>query len=303
MTKAPLSTLRVDEEPIISVIIPALNAANTLPATIQSVVDQSFPRWELIVVDDGSSDDTAGVARSYVVPGGSRVKVISTENCGVSAARNLGIDLASGKFVAFLDSDDLWSPFKLEKQLQAIDNNPSAIGCACFYSSFWEYPTQLVQDFRPEWDPKSILDWMLLEGKGVLLPSTFLGLRSLIRSLGGFDTRLGSTADLDLAHRIVASGSVVTVPETLTYYRLSERQMHRDVELLRRDYAILFEKMPQLGSTHLRTRVHVNLRLLEALRLWQKRQSVSAFVILIRILLTHPIFTLRRCLIGLKGQQ
>src|SRR3954469_12256948 len=104
--------------PEVSVVIPAYNAAQTVGAAVDSVLAQTFGDFELIVVDDGSRDDTAEVVRARKDP---RVNCVRTENGGVSAARNRGLDLAAGSLVAFLDADDAWQPAKLERQHRILN--------------------------------------------------------------------------------------------------------------------------------------------------------------------------------------
>lgn len=101
----------------VSVIIPAHNAAPFLKETINSVLNQSRPAFEIIVVDDGSSDNTADV----VAPFGTRVTYFKQANAGASVARNRGVEASRGAFIAFLDADDLWTPDKLRVQLEAMD--------------------------------------------------------------------------------------------------------------------------------------------------------------------------------------
>lgn len=106
--------------PLISVIVPAYNAARFLGRAIQSILAQSLPVHEVIVIDDGSSDDTLAIAQSF----GDRVKVIAQANQGAPASRNRGIEEASGNQIAFLDSDDLWLPHKLESQWKRMKSEP-----------------------------------------------------------------------------------------------------------------------------------------------------------------------------------
>ena len=105
--------------PAISVIIPVFNRAYCLPATLQSVLAQTFTDFEIVIVDDGSTDDSVAVAQSF----GSRVRVISQKNAGAGAARNNGIKAAQGRWLAFQDSDDLWPPQKLERQLRILQQH------------------------------------------------------------------------------------------------------------------------------------------------------------------------------------
>jgi teichuronic acid biosynthesis glycosyltransferase TuaG len=105
--------------PLVSVVMPAFNAERHIAESIQSVLDQTFADWELVVVDDGSTDRTADVAAGFH---DSRMRYLRQENRGQAAARNTGIRSSSAPFVAFLDADDLWLPGKLEAQLNAIHN-------------------------------------------------------------------------------------------------------------------------------------------------------------------------------------
>jgi glycosyltransferase involved in cell wall biosynthesis len=106
---------------LVSVIIPAYNAAATLPETLASVLAQRAVDLDVVVVDDGSTDGTGEVAAQLGAP----VRVIRQENAGVGAARNRGVDVARGRWVAFIDSDDLWEPDKLRLQVAAM-NEPTA---------------------------------------------------------------------------------------------------------------------------------------------------------------------------------
>src|SRR3954469_15054656 len=100
-------------DPLISVILPVYNRANWVSRAIDSVLSQTYQNFELLVIDDGSTDDTSRVLESY----GSRIKVLKQAHAGAEAARNLGLEYARGEFVAFIDSDDMWSADRLSSQL------------------------------------------------------------------------------------------------------------------------------------------------------------------------------------------
>ncbi|MFZ9033203.1 MAG: glycosyltransferase family 2 protein, partial [Anaerohalosphaeraceae bacterium] len=107
----------------ISAVIPAYNAEKYIARSINSVLNQTCPVDEIIVVDDGSTDSTAEVIKSY----GGKVRYIHQQNAGVSAARNTGIQAATCEWVAFLDADDEWLPEKIERQVENIKNNPHLV--------------------------------------------------------------------------------------------------------------------------------------------------------------------------------
>lgn len=107
--------------PMVTVIIPTHNAITYLPETLESLLNQTFTDFEVIIVDDGSSDRTQEWVSSLT---DARIKGVVQTNQGVAVARNQGIALASGKYIAFLDSNDLWKPTKLEKQVECLEANP-----------------------------------------------------------------------------------------------------------------------------------------------------------------------------------
>ena len=123
--------------PKISIITPAYNASRFIGETIESVLIQSFKDWEMIIVDDCSKDNTFEIAESYARKD-SRIKVIkNSENLRVAATRNVALDVATGEYIAFLDSDDIWMPDKLEKQLRFMEDNDYVLT----YTDFQKYYT------------------------------------------------------------------------------------------------------------------------------------------------------------------
>lgn len=119
--------------PSVSTIIPCYNGAEFLAETLESVLQQTYPAHEIIVVDDGSTDDSAAIAESF----GSPVRVVRQENRGESVARNRGIDEASGDWIAFLDADDIWKPRKLERQVSQIE-----CGVVCVFTEIETFGSQ-----------------------------------------------------------------------------------------------------------------------------------------------------------------
>ena len=110
--------------PVVSVVLPTYNRAALLPRAVESVIAQTYGDWELIVVDDGSTDETAAVVSAYGTKLGDRFVYLRQENRGSSAARNRGIEASRGRFVAFLDSDDEFAPTKLARQLALFERYP-----------------------------------------------------------------------------------------------------------------------------------------------------------------------------------
>src|SRR4249920_3578062 len=111
-------------EPAVSIVLPAYNRASFLPAAIASIRDQQFTDWELIVVDDGSTDNTRETVAGAAASGAQQVRYFHQANAGPAAARNAGIDQARGRYVAFYDSDDLWLPHHLAACVSALESMP-----------------------------------------------------------------------------------------------------------------------------------------------------------------------------------
>jgi GT2 family glycosyltransferase len=209
--------------PTFSVIMPAYNAAPTIESAIRSVLRQSRGDFELIVVDDGSTDDTRDRAGTF---DDARVRVISRANGGPAAARNEGIALAQGKLVSMLDSDDMWTPRYLETMAAALEAAPSA---ALAYTDAWvlddatgriRATTAMAYQrppAAPPADPKRFL--LLLLDRNFIFTSATVR-RAVIDGVGGFDERLWYGEDYELWVRILAAGyPAVRAPEVLVIHR------------------------------------------------------------------------------------
>jgi glycosyltransferase involved in cell wall biosynthesis len=131
--------ISTDSDPLVSVVIPAFNAEQWIRETLESVLAQTYRDFEIIVVNDGSIDDTAVIAQSY----GRAVRCVNKRNGGQSSARNMGIRLAAGKYVAFVDADDLWEPNKLELQIELYENNPE-LGLVYSDAYYFEASTEHI---------------------------------------------------------------------------------------------------------------------------------------------------------------
>jgi glycosyltransferase involved in cell wall biosynthesis len=245
--------------PLVSVVIPAYNAAGHLRSTIDSVLAQTYPVFEVIVVDDGSSDDTSRVAQTFAAVD-SRVRVIRQANGGVGAARNAGIRASRGKYIAPLDADDLWAPTKLEQQVARIERAGPQAGLAYCWSRNVDAAERVISWNHPFRLEGCVGSAMML-GNFVGNASVPLFRASAIAAVGGYLTREDQAGaqgceDWDLNIRIAEKFSVCCVPEYLVSYRqattsmsLAARSMARSFEIaLRRAYL----RDPQLPPTLLR---------------------------------------------------
>ena len=188
-------TNKIDIKPQVSVIIPTYNRAWTIEEAIDSVLAQDYTEFELIVVDDGSTDHTSDVLDSY----GNVIKVLCQKNKGVSAARNRGIAEASGKFIAFLDSDDLWLPQKLTVQIEFFNQTPDALICQT--EEIWVRNGLRVNPKKRHKKPSGRIFKPSLE-LCLVSPSAVMIHRGLFDRVGGFDETLAACEDYDLWLRI-----------------------------------------------------------------------------------------------------
>ena len=188
-------TNKIDIKPQVSVIIPTYNRAWVIKEAIDSVLTQDYTEFELIVVDDGSTDQTFDVLESYR----NDIKVLSQKNKGVSAARNRGIAEASGNFIAFLDSDDLWLSQKLSVQIDFFNQTPDALICQT--EEVWIRNGLRVNPKKRHKKPSGMIFKPSLK-LCLVSPSAVMIRRHLLDRVGRFDEALPACEDYDLWLRI-----------------------------------------------------------------------------------------------------
>lgn len=199
--------------PLVSVIIPTYNRRDFLKEAIRSVLEQSFRDFELIVVDDGSKDGTHEMIQREF---SGLLTYLYQENQGVSRARNRGLQVAQGEFVAFLDSDDLWLPRKLERQVAFMQSNPDAQ--ICYTDEIWIRRGVRV---NPKKKHAKYSGWIYPRCLPlcIISPSSALMRRELLEQVGGFDEEMPVCEDYDLWLRISARYPVHFLPEKLIVKR------------------------------------------------------------------------------------
>ena len=199
--------------PSVSVVIPTYNNGRFLIEAIESALAQTVRPREIIVVDDGSTDDTRERLRPYAT----RVVYRYQANQGVSAARNLGIRIATGDFIAFLDSDDVWHPRKLELQLEVFRNRPDLglLGAAGFHWPDSGFPQV---DNEPENSVK-LVSWAQLVVKNRLVTSSVVIRSPVLKGAGEFDTQMQSSEDRDLWLRVAERSLIGNLATPLIGYR------------------------------------------------------------------------------------
>lgn len=230
----------------VSVVIPTYNSAHYLAAAMDSVIAQTFRDFEVLVIDDGSDDETEMVMRRYGAP----VRFFRQRNSGVAVARNRGIEESRGRYVAFLDADDTWLPEKLEQQLKSLKKAPGAEACysARILVDDALRPLKLLRSERRG----GTLEDLLCLGNVVGSPTAVVASRGLLRETGGFDPEMSQCADWDMWVRLAALTEFVNVNEPLATYRQHGANMSLNVPLLERDSLRVLEKgfaMPGLSDS------------------------------------------------------
>jgi len=228
--------------PKVSVIIPTYDRCQLVQLAIDSVLAQTYTDYELIVVDDGSTDGTGEALASRY---GDRIRYVWQENQGESVARQHGVDTSQAPLLAFLDSDDLWLPDKLEKQVVFLDRHPEVAYVYCWASV-------IDKDGDPvNWpvlgsqhNPATFSLKQLLLGNFIVSPSTLLLRRAAYDACGGFNPRIQFAEDWDLYLRLGIAHRFGCVCEPLVQVRLYERGWHKrreDLARMLRDHLLLIE--------------------------------------------------------------
>lgn len=210
--------------PAVSVVIPCYNHARFLPAAIDSALRQTRPADEVIVIDDGSTDDTPGAAARF----GNRIVYVRQDNAGLAAARNTGIRRARGELIALLDSDDLWLPAFVESMTALAVSRPEA---ALYYSA-WSLVDADGRDLASWGAPRpapSAEVYQTLLRADFLVPSAVVMRRSAVLDVGLFDDSLRAQEDWDLWLRLSRRWPVAATPATLVRYRLTPGSLSTDV--------------------------------------------------------------------------
>ena len=206
--------------PKVSVIIPTYNRGNLIHGAIESVSAQTYQDFEIIVVDDGSSDQTRSKLAAFRKD--NKIRYIFQENRGSSSARNRGGREAEGEYLAFLDSDDLFLPTKLEKQAAVLETEPDFAMVQSFFAKFRASPEEELGTRKTKFFSGHIYPQILTYWSYLMNPSCILIRKSVFEELGGFDESMPSAEDLDFFRRVARKYPIGLVPEVLAKIRVHE---------------------------------------------------------------------------------
>lgn len=228
--------------PTVDIIVPAYNAAKFLPAALDSVEAQTFEDWRIVLVDDGSTDNTPEIVAPYIERLGAKLKYIKQPNAGLPAARNTAIRNSDSEFLALLDSDDVWLPCRLAESLKYFDGRPD-VGLAHGFIDRIDAEGSIIETFART--QKHGEGWIApyIYTREVNLPCpTITFRRKAVEEVGLFDESMRATEDRDMWFRIALRYQVVTVPVVIAQYRVSPNAMTTDTDRMLRAQLQFIEK-------------------------------------------------------------
>lgn len=232
--------------PLVSVIIPAYNAERFIGETISSVLNQTYSNLEILVVDDGSTDKTAEIVCQYIHDD-RRIKLIQQANAGVAAARNHGIHISKGKFIAPLDADDIWNPENIEAQVVKFLSVGDEVGLVYSWAADIDESGKPTGDVHTSLIEGNVHTTLLLHDF-VANASSLLVRRSCLQHIGGYDIRLRQLhgqgcEDWDLLQRIAERNEFRLVPRILVGYRRSVSSMSKNYSQMARSHGLIWKKI------------------------------------------------------------
>ncbi len=209
---------------LISVIIPAYNAEKTIKETIESVLNQTFTNFELIIINSSSTDETLGIISQIK---DRRIKVFSYPKANVAVNRNRGIKHSTGNYITFLDADDLWTNDKLAAQYKALESKPEAGVAYSWTNCIDENGKFLRKTSHVNWNgdiySKFLLDDFIGNGSNVMVRKEFL------IEVGGFDESLSNAQDTDMWLKLSAITDFICIPKPQVLYRIQQHSMSSNV--------------------------------------------------------------------------
>lgn len=287
------------ETPRVSVVIPTYNRAHCIARAVDSVLRQTYEDFEVIVVDDGSKDNTAKILAGY----GDRIRAIQQPNQGVSRTRNNGIALARGEFIAFLDSDDEWLPNKLERQVGFLDQHLEIAFVACLGDcyeadgSFNNSDEHCPPEYAAYQQSDSYQQFLtFLYSPFPQNMSRYMFRQDALREVGGFNQTINGSEDWELFLRLLKQGRAFGfVPERLVTYHLSDDGISLNLdEMLKGDEVVRRQYIETLADTW--TRWSVRSKFLArryfatAMRYRERGIRLKSARLAVQSLLTNPFY-------------
>lgn len=226
--------------PKVSIIIPCYNASATIWETLDSLYEQTFKNFEIVIVNDGSTDESASIIECYTNKFNRRLNLITQTNQGQTVAKNVGIRNSSGQFIAFLDSDDIWAPEKLECQAFLMQSN---LDMGLSYTNAYKINEMGVKTDTITASPlyrENCFDRLLLRNN--IVASSVMIRREMIDQVGFFDESLEACENWDLWIRIAKVAPIDFIDRPLTLYRVHSGNMSKNLDKMYRSRLKLIDK-------------------------------------------------------------
>jgi glycosyltransferase involved in cell wall biosynthesis len=240
----------VRQTPVITVVMPCFNARTHVSVAIKSLLRQTLPDWQLMVVDDGSTDGTADFVETI---GDERIRVVRQPNAGVSSARNRGLAEVRSPLVAFLDSDDCWVPEFLRIMVDALARAPDAAVAYCGWEDVHLPPRRRQVHDPPDFEAAGPRRWELLLRRCPWVIHAAVARTEEVRAAGGFDPQFAIAEDFLLWLRVAARGRIVKVPGCMASYHHDDGRPRATSDVVRvvrqtRDVLRVFlDEQPQIA--------------------------------------------------------
>jgi glycosyltransferase involved in cell wall biosynthesis len=231
------------KEITVSVIIPSYNSGHFVTEAIDSILSQTFKEFEILVIDDGSTDNTKEVLEAY----GDKIRYLPKKNGGVSSARNFGIENAKGKYIAFLDADDVWMPEKLEKQVDLMEANREIGLCYAATQKVdaeLNYLSSIPANTYKDYTESLLLNLNIVAGSC----SSAMARREILEQTDGFDSKFTTYADWEFWLRLSLLTKFAPVTEELVKYRVVKGSMSSKPEISKKDALGVLEKFFNLPN-------------------------------------------------------
>lgn len=272
-----------------SIIIPLYNAEKYIAETIQSVLNQTYQNWELIIIDDGSIDFSSKIVTNFL--NDNRISFHYQKNSGVSSARNNGFTKAYGKYITFLDADDIWLKDNLEEKISYLKNNAVDVVYSR-YDTINEKSESTSKILNKAIFP-NLKDVLLLKGNYSTAPSGLVIKSEVLHKIGGFDANLSNNADQDLWIRILANNyKIVLIEKPLWKYRVHANNMSNNIALLEKDSIYMFNKAAKnklFDSFWFKQKCFAKLYLMLAGSWWKEgNNKIRGFYFMVLSVLNYP---------------
>ncbi len=275
---------------MVSIVIPVYNAESFILETLESVYTQSHQKFEIIIINDGSTDSTRDILEKEAAKH-SFIKLIHKENSGVADARNIGMELAQANYIALLDADDTWEKNNLEKKIKFLETNPeyswvfSNMNCIAENSDFLR--------LHPEGRDDDILHNILLwEGEVVPGPCSNIVFASSLKNSIAFDRTFSTAADQDFSIQLARTGKGKFLKDQLVNYRVLANSMSRDIATMERDHIAVYKKAALndlFGSAKFERKCFSNLYKILAGSWWNEGgKKLKGLKFIFKSIITYP---------------